>query len=251
LKKKNEIFISLLLILIVNVNPSDWYIESPKANDLNAYIKTYLVGGEVNKTKSGSDGNDDLYLIPWFNNEAFHSLPPSINFLYETLLRILFPNEDVSITVTNHPIPRNNSDDIYVVQFGLIVCCFLLIPITVPFIGASYVLFPIHERISNSKLLQLMNGISPLVFWGASFVFDMLNHLMACIFIFIVFAIFDWNHVFLGQGLKLNIKKLLTLKFNNNYSSFNKSCHKYWTILHVIPLRFRINTFGLYNITSS
>ncbi len=244
MKKKNEIFILLLLIAY----PSDWYIKSPKANDLNAYIKTYLVGGEVNKTK---DQNGHLYLIPWFNNEAYHSLPPSINFLYETLLRILFPNKDFSITVTNHPIPQNNSYDIYVVRVGLIIICFLLVPITVPFIGASYVLFPIHERISNSKLLQLMNGIPPLVFWGASFVFDMLNHLIACIFIFIVFAIFDWNHIFLGQGLKLNIKKLLTLKFNYNYSSFTKSCHKNWTILNVIPLRFRINTFGLYNITSS
>jgi hypothetical protein len=77
-----------------------------------------------------------------------------------------------------------------------------MVPITVPFIGASYVLFPIHERTSNSKLLQIMNGLSPVVFWSASFVFDLLNHLIACVLIFIVFAIFDFNHIFLGQGLK-------------------------------------------------
>jgi hypothetical protein len=171
--------------LLLAVNPNNWYLDHSKANDLNSYLKTYLVGGEVNLTGS------DLWLIPWFNSEAYHTLPPSINFLYESLLKLLLPKYDVSITVYNHPIPRDNSQDIYLVMIGLIIICLFLVPITVPFIGASYVLFPIHERISNSKLLQLMNGISPIVFWSASFIYDLFNHLIACIFIFIIFAIFD------------------------------------------------------------
>ena len=43
-----------------------------------------------------------------------------------------------------------------------------------------------------------MNGISSVTFWTSSFVFDLFTHLLATAFIFIVFAIFDFNKVFLA-----------------------------------------------------
>jgi len=83
----------------------------------------------------------------------------------------------------------------------MIITCLLLVPLTVPFIGASYVLFPIHERITNSKLLQLMNGISIHTFWAASYVWDLINHLIASVLLLGLFAIFDSNKVFMGNGM--------------------------------------------------
>jgi ATP-binding cassette subfamily A (ABC1) protein 3 len=161
------------------------------------FIKTYLVGAQVNKTAQG------LHLIPWYNKEASHTLPPSINILYETLLQYLIPGQNPTITVHNHPIPQDDSSaQIGVVQITLIISCLLLVPLTVPFIGASYVLFPIHERVSNSKLLQLMNGLSSFTFWSASYLFDIVNHLLATLILFIVFIIFDTNKVFWGSGIQ-------------------------------------------------
>ena len=75
-----------------------------------------------------------------------------------------------------------------------------MVPLTVPFLAASYVLFPVHERVDNSKLLQLMTGISSLTFWLASYLFDLLTHLVATSLIFLVFVIFDYNNVFMASN---------------------------------------------------
>lgn len=67
--------------------------------------------------------------------------------------------------------------------------------------AASYVLFPIHERASSCKLLQLMTGLHPALFWTASFIYDFASHLCSTVLIVIVFAIFDKFGIFTGYFL--------------------------------------------------
>ena len=173
------------------MDPAEWTITRGGDN-LKSFIRTYLVGAQIESNSSG------LQLMPWYNREASHSTPASINILYQSVIKSLFP--DASISVGNHPVPgsEGSSATWIMAEIGLIVTTFIMVPLTVPFLGASYVLFPVHERVSNSKLLQLMNGISTVTFWTASFIFDLITHLVATAFIFIIFAIFDFNKVFLG-----------------------------------------------------
>ena len=171
-------------------NPAEWTINRGGDN-LKSFIHTYLVGAQIESNSSG------LQLMPWYNREASHSTPASINILYQSVIKIMFP--DASISVSNHPVPGSGySNSFDMAQISLMVTCLVMVPLTVPFLGASYVLFPVHERVSNSKLLQLMNGISSVTFWAASFIFDLITHLAATCIIFIIFAIFDFNKVFLG-----------------------------------------------------
>lgn len=58
------------------------------------------------------------------------------------------------------------------------ILCAVFVPTALAFLSASFVLFPIHERVSKSKLLQLMAGVPGSLFWGVTFVWD-----------FIVFAV--------------------------------------------------------------
>ena len=44
------------------------------------------------------------------------------------------------------------------------------------FIPAGYVLFLTEERSTNSKHLQLVSGVKPVVYWVASFVWDMVSY---------------------------------------------------------------------------
>jgi ATP-binding cassette subfamily A (ABC1) protein 3 len=177
-------------------NPNNWTLRDPKlVEDIPRYLKTYLMGAEISGEKK------KLQLTPWYNKEGVHSLPQSLNLLYESLLQYLLPNEKHTIEIHNHPVASDHTmTAIKMVRITLIVSCLLLVPLTVPLIGASYVLFPIHERVSNSKLLQLMTGISSTTFWAASYLFDLINHFIASIFLFIIFAIFDWNKVFIGSS---------------------------------------------------
>lgn len=44
------------------------------------------------------------------------------------------------------------------------------------FVPASFVLFLIEERVSNSKHLQFVSGINPTVYWLANWSWDMVSH---------------------------------------------------------------------------
>jgi hypothetical protein len=43
------------------------------------------------------------------------------------------------------------------------------------FVPASFVLFLIEERVSNSKHLQFVSGINPSVYWLSNFMWDMVR----------------------------------------------------------------------------
>ncbi|CAG2109717.1 unnamed protein product, partial [Medioppia subpectinata] len=187
--KSRDVFITP-----IDENPNDWTLSDQRLDsDIGRYLTTFLVGAQINGTE------ESLSLVPWYNKEGVHSLPVSINLLYESILHQLFPKDNPTIEMHNHPIATDQTNTaIMMVRVTLIVSCLLLVPLTVPLIGASYVLFPIHERVSNSKLLQLMTGISSATFWAASFCFDLFNHFIASVFLFVIFAIFDSNKVFIG-----------------------------------------------------
>ncbi|CAG2114253.1 unnamed protein product, partial [Medioppia subpectinata] len=196
---------------VITVNPNNWTLSGNRGDDITKYINTYLVGAQINTTAKAN--KTSLILIPWYNKEAIHSLPVSINFIYETLLKQKF-NDKPSITLYNHPILSDQSaNTMGMIMVTMVVTCLLLVPLTVPFIGASYALFPIHERITQSKLLQLMNGISVHTFWAASYLFDIINHLLASIILFIVFAIFDCDKIFMGNASNAGGLFLLFLMF--------------------------------------
>lgn len=44
-----------------------------------------------------------------------------------------------------------------------------------------------------------MTGMNAATFWSASFAFDLLNHFIASFVIMVVFAAFDWNHIYIGH----------------------------------------------------
>lgn len=43
------------------------------------------------------------------------------------------------------------------------------------FVPASFVLYLIQERVTQAKHLQFVSGVSPLVYWVANFLWDMVR----------------------------------------------------------------------------
>ena len=180
-----------------DTKPEEWALERGATN-LENYIHSNLIGAKT------TDPRSSMKVDIWFNNEATHSLPLSINMFYEAFLKLLAPDKsgERMITVRNHPIAEHELGpvmELLQMHFAWFFTCLILFPITVPFIGASYVMFPISERVSKAKLLQLMTGLSSTVFWLSSFVFDLLNHLLVVMIISILFYFFDFNDVFFGR----------------------------------------------------
>jgi ATP-binding cassette subfamily A (ABC1) protein 3 len=56
------------------------------------------------------------------------------------------------------------------------------------FVAGFYILFQILERVSKSKHLQFVSGVNVVVFWGTSFLCDMVIHLLAMIAVLITLA---------------------------------------------------------------
>ena len=132
--------------------------------DLNAYRERWLVGASIEKYRSRT-----LYLA-WYNGEAHHSLPLSVNYLYNALLKkmIALSNHSSSLVVggsnggTGTPLTADNFSislsqvtfehfnphSAFLPFFGRVYNG-IFFPFSVSFIAAFYVLFPTHERISK------------------------------------------------------------------------------------------------------
>lgn len=59
------------------------------------------------------------------------------------------------------------------------------------FLAASFVVFLIKERETNSKHLQVVSGVKFTVFWTSSFLFDFVNYLIPCFGLIIVLLAFE------------------------------------------------------------
>ena len=128
--------------------------------DLNAYRERWLVGASIEKYRSRT-----LYLA-WYNGEAHHSLPLSVNYMYNALLKKLIAQsnqtsnlmlagtdvpihpDNFSISVSQTTFEHFNPHSAFLPFFGRVYNG-IFFPFSVSFIAAFYVLFPTHERISK------------------------------------------------------------------------------------------------------
>ncbi|KAI1307956.1 Phospholipid-transporting ATPase ABCA3 [Halotydeus destructor] len=179
------------------VNVTEYLLGVEKQVGLNAYIRTNLFGVTINQTETAETYN------LWYQYEAYHTLPAAVNLLYESRLNEL-TGADSWIHVLNRPMER-----VYYSDFSKVKICSesmkILLALALPFLAASYVLFPVQERASQSKLLQLMTGIPVWLFWLASFLFDFLSHTMTSILILIVVTIVDNNATFAHSSETIGI----------------------------------------------
>ncbi|TMS09014.1 Retinal-specific ATP-binding cassette transporter [Larimichthys crocea] len=59
------------------------------------------------------------------------------------------------------------------------------------FVPASFVLYLIQERVTQAKHLQFVSGVSPLVYWMANFLWDMVNYSISAALVVEIFIFFD------------------------------------------------------------
>ncbi|XP_064607351.1 phospholipid-transporting ATPase ABCA1-like [Liolophura sinensis] len=131
----------------------------------------------------------------WFNNKGWTALVSYMNVMNNIILRSQLPAgkdpSDYGITTVNHPMnfTRQQFDD-QMENSGKDLVVAICVIFAMSFIPASFVLFLIQERVSNSKHLQFVSGVNPTIYWVANFAWDMVNYLVPatlCVFIFLAF----------------------------------------------------------------
>ena len=127
----------------------------------------------------------------WFNNEGFHMPAVALNAFQDLYLKYTTRNKNLSISVINHPLPRDSS---IVAQdvledfsgFGLSILSLF----GYSFFLASFVVFLVKEKESKAKHLQFVSGVHATSYWFSALLWDLVNSCLPVGLTIVTFRVF-------------------------------------------------------------
>ncbi|XP_052777802.1 phospholipid-transporting ATPase ABCA1-like [Mya arenaria] len=132
----------------------------------------------------------------WFNNRGWIASTTYINVMNNLIMRSNLPSgtdpADYSIVAISHPMKmtKDQLDITALLSDFREVTISICVIFAMSFIPASFTMYLIEERVSNSKHLQFVSGVNPCIYWVSNFCWDLLYYLIPsilCIFIFLAF----------------------------------------------------------------
>ena len=116
-----------------------------------------------------------------------------------------FSNTDPSITVINHPLPRGSPvkfedviNNVFVDPNAFRYCISLTIGICL--FMSVFLIFPLIERVTNAKQVQIMTGVHPGIFWLANLTWDIGLLLLSASLAIIILVAMDGQSIFSTHG---------------------------------------------------
>ncbi|CAL8113628.1 unnamed protein product [Orchesella dallaii] len=171
--------------------------------DIAAFNSKYIIGFEEKKS------HNTTTLTGFFNNQAFHTPPLTLNAITNALIGI----HNRTVKVVNHPFPYTNLDtqdtgNYWTIGFHV----GYNISFALTFVVAVFATFLVKERAVGMLALQRISGMNLFVYWIGNFVVDFATYLIPCAALSGVFLIFsNSTDVFNGDVLKYLV--LLFLAF--------------------------------------
>uniref|UniRef100_A0A8D3DFC4 ATP-binding cassette, sub-family A (ABC1), member 4b n=1 Tax=Scophthalmus maximus TaxID=52904 RepID=A0A8D3DFC4_SCOMX len=133
----------------------------------------------------------------WYNNKGWHAMVAFMNVANNAILRaFLPPTADPAafgVTAANHPLnlTKEQLSEVTVLTTSVDAVVAICVIFAMSFIPASFVLYLIQERVTKAKHLQFVSGVSPVVYWGANFFWDMINYSLSTALVIGIFMAFD------------------------------------------------------------
>ncbi|XP_065646706.1 phospholipid-transporting ATPase ABCA1 isoform X2 [Hydra vulgaris] len=134
----------------------------------------------------------------WFSNKGFHAMPAFINAMNNAILRAYVTPKmgdpaAYGITAITHPLnTTQNVLNLDSIKQGTDAIIALFVIIAMSFVPASFVVFLVMERTTQSKHIQYVSGLHPLLYWLSNYLWDILTFLIpagACMIIFYIFNV--------------------------------------------------------------
>ncbi|XP_075755150.1 phospholipid-transporting ATPase ABCA3 [Pelodiscus sinensis] len=127
-----------------------------------------------------------------FNNQAYHAAAAALMLADNALFRLL-AGPNASITVTNYPQPRNITetakDQLMEGQTGFAIAINLLYGMAS--LSSTFALLLVSERALKAKHVQFVSGVYVANFWLSALVWDLINFLVPCALMLVIFQAFD------------------------------------------------------------
>lgn len=145
-------------------------------------------------------------LTALYNSVPLHARPLAQLHTSNTLLRHLEANSNSkhSISLATHPIPRprtsqfeavaNDGIDMLTYAFGI------TLPMGLAILVSSFLIFPLSERATNAKQVQIMTGLHPVTFWTSNLLWDLFLFLVPAVIMLVMIMVLDENETFLTNG---------------------------------------------------
>ncbi|XP_075869832.1 retinal-specific phospholipid-transporting ATPase ABCA4a [Nelusetta ayraudi] len=133
----------------------------------------------------------------WYNNKGWHAMVSFMNVANNAILRANLPQganlDEYGITAINHPLnlTKEQLSEITVLTTSVDAVVAICVIFAMSFVPASFVLYLIQERVTQAKHLQFVSGVSPLVYWMANFLWDMVNYSISAALVVQIFIFFN------------------------------------------------------------
>uniref|UniRef100_A0A3Q2Z6G7 P-type phospholipid transporter n=1 Tax=Hippocampus comes TaxID=109280 RepID=A0A3Q2Z6G7_HIPCM len=133
----------------------------------------------------------------WYNNKGWHAMVSFMNVANNAILRANLPKgaklDQYGITAINHPLnlTKEQLSEITVLNTSVDAVVAICVIFAMSFVPASFVLYLIQERVTQAKHLQFVSGVSPLIYWMANFLWDMVNYSVSALMVVQIFIFFD------------------------------------------------------------
>lgn len=66
------------------------------------------------------------------------------------------------------------------------------------YLTGSFIAFPLSERVSGVKHLQIMTKLSPIMYWISCFIWDYFCYIIIVLVSLVTMYLFDSYHIFTG-----------------------------------------------------
>lgn len=149
---------------IMEVMDVNKFIEGLPVNSMLGFNKHHIFGIRV---EAGT-----LYAL--FNNEYYHTMPLSLNYLYNAYAKSLNCGFEIEIAVTNFPLPLSSVSKFDLLATGMNMGFQLVsaMGFAIAFMSSFYIVMSVRERVTRFKLLQLVSGVDLWTYWLTTFLHD-------------------------------------------------------------------------------
>ena len=173
------------------------YVRTKWNQSENNFVNTYQLGFSLYTNASPTGLSFDTY----FSTVNYHEMATSLGVAATNLYQFHGSSASKSIVTTNYPIIiTNTGSSTGQTYFFQLILCFDTIPVALfnfinGIIAAIFISILsyniIHERLSRSRNLQLLTGLSKFTYWFSNALYDFILCLILCSLLTIVVKVKD------------------------------------------------------------
>ncbi|KAG7161493.1 ATP-binding cassette sub-family A member 3-like 3 [Homarus americanus] len=153
---------------------------------LNKYRENSVCSAEFLKVF----GHTDMRML--YQSVPLHTPGVCTSLITNALLTLATNSSDRSIITTNRPLPPNKTWKIGNTRSSTSAMVYsMVMPLALAFLSASFLVFPLQERVTKAKQVQVMTGAPVWALWVTTFLWDFFTYLASAFIVFAFIMIFD------------------------------------------------------------